>query len=107
MATGILLEFNGVTAKEYDRVIESLRLDQYPPKGRLLHTAGPTSNGWLVFNIFESRNDYEQYYNDRVLPVFKQLGMPNPIRVEYVPIHNAFVPNASALGMIGTTVSTR
>lgn len=34
MATGLLLEFQGIGEKEYERAMEALRLDQNPARGR-------------------------------------------------------------------------
>ncbi len=110
MATAVLLEFQGIGEREYERLIDLVRSDQNPPQGGLLHTAGPIPNGWRVFNIFDSRDSYEKFYNDRVLPALKQLGMPNPSRKEYYPIYNVIGYNVSmlsTLNVLGTATSRR
>ncbi len=107
MVTGVLLEFQGMGESEYDRVIETLRSDLNPPLGGILHTAGPIPNGWRVFNIFESREAYEKFYNDRVVPALRQLGISNPSRKEYYPIHNVLAYNTSVLNTLGAVASRR
>ncbi len=100
MATGVLLEMQGVGEEDYDRLIELLRLDQNPPLGGIFHSAGPIPNGWRVFNIWDSRDLYEQFYEDRVIPGLKQLGMSEPTRKEYFPIHNVYVAQPTALSAL-------
>ncbi len=110
MATGVLLEFQGIGEKEYERLIKELRTEQNPPEGGVLHTAGPLPNGWRVFNIFESRESYEKFYNDRVTPALKLLGMPNPSRKELYPIHNVMAYNTyvlNTLNVLGATTTSR
>lgn len=107
MATGILLEFQGMGEKEYDRLMEMLGTDRNRPEGAILHVAGPIPNGWRVFNVFESQDSYEKFYKDRLTGAFKQVGIPNPTRFEYFPIHNAFATDAAALNAFGVAVRRR
>ncbi len=100
MTTGVLLEFQGVGENDYHRLMDVLRADQNPPEGGILHTAGPFQNGWRVFNIFESRESYEKFYNDRVTPALKQVGLPNPSRKEFYSIHNVLAYNTFVLNTL-------
>ncbi len=106
MATGVLLEFEGVGEKEYQRLMDVLRSDQDPPQGAILHTAGQIPNGWRVFNIFESRDSYEKFYDDRIAPALKQVGMPNPSRKEFYPIHNVLAYNTYVLNTLNVAGAT-
>ena len=110
MVTGVLLEFQGIGEKEYERLVKELHTEQNPPEGGVLHTAGPLPSGWRVFNIFESRESYEKFYNDRVTPALKLLGLPNPSRKEFYPIYNVMAYNTyvlNTLNVLATATSRR
>ncbi len=111
MATGILFEFNGMNEKQYDGINDLISLYGNPPRGLILHTAGPASTGqWRVFDIWESKDLFEQFFKQRLQPVFNQIGLNQPpVKQEYFPIHNAYTPQPSLLTNLtnASTAATR
>jgi len=45
----------------YDAISERLQAEDQPPAGLLVHTAGFTGNGFRIFEVWESREDYERF----------------------------------------------
>ena len=99
MATGMLLEIDGLDDKRYERINDALDLYNNPPKGLIFHTAGPTnSGGWRVLDIWESKDLFDRFFRQRLQPAFNQVGLNEPpSRQEFFPIHNAYVPQPTLL----------
>ena len=108
MATGMLIEFNGLDEKRYERVNELLGLYQNPPKGMIFHSAGPISGGWRVFDIWESKDAFQQFFNQRLQNALKQAGINEPpARQEFFSIHNIYAPQPNVLAKVGAATGSR
>ncbi len=112
MAIGMLLDFNGMEIGQYDRINEDMGLYGNPPKGLIFHTAGRAESGvFRVLDIWESRALFDQFFEKRLLPTFKRLGISaTPARQEFFPIHNAYAPQPaviSSLTNVGVATSQR
>lgn len=52
------------------------KLRDWPVKGVLLHAAGPTANGWRVFDVWQSEAAFKRFA--KVLqPILKEEGFPD------------------------------
>jgi hypothetical protein len=71
MAVTFIFEVPGATHKEYDEVME--KLGPSPP-GRLFHVAGPTEEGWMVVDVWETQEAFEEFLAERLLPIARQVG---------------------------------
>ena len=71
MAEGLILEFEGVGLKEYEAVNGLLGIDMesgqgdWPP-GLLFHAGGAKPGGWVVFEVWDSRQAQDQFMNERL-----------------------------------------
>lgn len=73
MAYGIVHHFPGGTKQQYEAVLAIVhpgggRL----PDGQLVHAAGPSADGWTVVAIHESRESWERFRDDVLLPRLQQ-----------------------------------
>lgn len=110
MAIGMLLELSNLESAKYDRINEELALYGNPPRGLIFHTAGRAESGaWRVFDIWESRGLFDQFFEQRLLPAFKRLGITGPpARQEFFPIHNAYSPQPSVInGLVNAGVAAQ
>ena len=57
----------------YDAISERLRQQGELPAGLLVHTAGFTGNGFRIFEVWESREDFERFLNDRLMPLIQEV----------------------------------
>jgi hypothetical protein len=95
MAVGIISRFpEGAGADEYDAVNAVLDPKGNPPAGGIFHCAGELEGRFQVFDVWESREDYDRFVEERLIPSMKQVmgeeafaQMPDAEIVE-APIHN-------------------
>ena len=79
MAFAVVQEFpidgDDRTTANYDRVQEALGTEDNPPAGGLVHTAGfdEKAGVFRVFDVWESEEAWNTFFNDRLLPVVKPL----------------------------------
>ena len=58
----------------YDAVSERLQAQDEPPAGLLVHTAGFTGHGFRIFEVWESREDFERFLNDTLMPMVRDIA---------------------------------
>jgi len=73
----------------YDKVRDQLGLEDRPAGG-ILHVAGPSpTGGWRVIEVWESEEDANRFFNERLKPAFEAVGVPGPPPQPQVwPVHN-------------------
>ncbi|NIS36572.1 MAG: hypothetical protein GWO04_44515 [Actinobacteria bacterium] len=69
MAYGIVHHFPGGTQAQYEATVAAVHPspDELPP-GQLYHAAGPAEDGWTVVAIHESKESWERFRNDVLMP---------------------------------------
>ncbi len=85
----IVAAFNipGMTADQYDRVLQELEAkDAGAPEGRIFHVAAPTDTGWLVVDVWESEEHFGRF-GETLIPVLMAAGV-TPAQPEIHPVHN-------------------
>ncbi len=93
MAIAVDLNFPGATADQYDAAVKAIG---HGPSGTphvggaLFHWAAVTSDGVRVVDVWESREQFEQFSQERIVPAVEQAGMPAP-EIEFIEIHRYLV----------------
>ena len=87
MAMGHVLEFPGGSMALYDAVTKELGIkgDQGWPSGLLTHSAGPTADGFIVMESWESEDVWSKFFESTLQPAFQKVGgipQPNVTRFE-------------------------
>jgi hypothetical protein len=99
MAVGTITRFSeGVGADQYDAVIEKMGLADKPVEGLIFHSAGELEGSFQVFNVWETRENFERFKADRLRPA--QVAVMGEERVAALPdedvvhvaIHNYVIP---------------
>ena len=91
MAVGIRLKFAGGTQESYDAAHQVMEVDSNPPAGMIVHSAGPIDGGWGVIDFWESREAFDAFVSDRLMPNLQGLGdkgFPSPPDVKEFAVHN-------------------
>ncbi len=99
MAIGLLNRFSEQAgAAEYDKVSAVLDNQGNPPDGMIFHSAGELEGVFQVFNIWESREHFDRFREERLIPAMKEaMGeemvaqMPDADYLE-VKIHDYQIP---------------
>ena len=91
MAIGLRLKFPGGTQEQYDTVNDKIEVDQNPPAGLILHSAGPIDEGWGVIDFWESRAAFDEFISGRLQPALQELGdeaLSGPPDIKEFPVHH-------------------
>ncbi len=93
MAVAVQLDFNGATLEQYDEAIERMGLLPGGPaaNAELFHVVIKTERGFRVIDVWESREAFEQFLEDRIRPVGPEVGMSEPPEIQVFEVHNYFV----------------
>jgi hypothetical protein len=87
MAVAMLLAGEGVTEESYKQLTEAMfgnfpmREDQ-APDGLLIHTAGASDQGWYVYDIWESREHFQRFVEEKLGPAMEAGGTEGGARPE-------------------------
>jgi hypothetical protein len=78
MAVGVLVMLPGVTKKTYESVNEKIwgrsKMDaSKTPEGLIIHSAGPAQDGWYIYDIWDSKEDFERFGQEKVRPAVQQV----------------------------------
>jgi hypothetical protein len=85
MAVGVLTAAPEFTKELYDQVTEKMFGHPAPmtkdesPDGLIVHSAGPGEQGYYVYDIWESREAFERFMQERLGPAIAEvMGGPPP-----------------------------
>jgi hypothetical protein len=95
MAIGLSIRIDGGTAEQYDAVQAKMNVDQEPPDGLILHSAGPIKSGWGIIDFWESREQFDAFQESRLGPAIAELGdqtFPGPPEIKEFPVHHITKP---------------
>jgi hypothetical protein len=85
MSYALVLVFEGVTEDDYWKVNDSLGVGRDGsgdwPDGILSHAGGPTPNGWLVIEKWESKAAQEAFMASRLGAAIAAAGVPAPVQI--------------------------
>jgi hypothetical protein len=95
MAIGIRLRFDGGTQENYEAAHAVMDTVADPPAGMIVHSAGPIDGGWGVVDFWESREAFDRFVGERLMPRLQGLGdrgFPGAPDVKEFPVHNLEIP---------------
>jgi hypothetical protein len=88
----------GVGAEQYDAVNAEMDMAGNPVEGLIFHSAGLLEGRFQIFNVWESRDNYDRFTADRLRPAMvavmgeeRVAELPDAETVE-APIHNYLIP---------------
>ena len=83
MAVLIRHRAEGMTLGQYDEISPPLLAELKGQPGFILHVAFEDSQGFCVAEIWESQEQHDSYFDEKVVP-----NVPAEIKLEVVQIHN-------------------
>jgi len=102
MAVLMVLDLPGATLEQYDRTNEILGIhgDEDAPDGLISHAAGPTDDGVLVVDVWESGEALQSFFDGRgVARAMQEAGAP-PGEPRVLPLHNHFEGGGARAGVL-------
>jgi hypothetical protein len=91
MAVAVEMDFAGATIEQYNEVMKLMSLDdgsREMPTGGLFHWVAKTDDGIRVVDVWESKEQFEQFAQDEIGPYSAQVGIPNPPTTRFTDVHN-------------------
>ena len=90
MAVAVVLDFEGATLDQYDQVIDKMG---FTPGGKgapggLFHWVAATDDGIRVVDVWESREQFDQFADQQIGPYTQEVGIPSPPTVTLYDVHN-------------------
>jgi hypothetical protein len=74
VAVGVLIAMPGGTQELYESVNDAMGIgEDETVDGLILHSAGPMEGGWYIYDIWESREQFARFSQDRVGPAVEQV----------------------------------
>src|SRR4051794_3326947 len=83
MRLGVVHHFPGGTKQNYDASIAAVHRAGGLPEGQIFHAAGPSAGGWTIMAVHESRESWESFRDDILMPRMQagiEGGFPTPRR---------------------------
>jgi hypothetical protein len=79
-AYGITHYFEGGTKEQYENTVKAVHPDNGKslPPGHTYHAAGPTDGGFLIVAIWDSKESFEKFRDEALLPAFASVENPLP-----------------------------
>jgi hypothetical protein len=68
MAIVVISEPQEATLEIYDAVNAKLGVQDDPPEGLIVHTAGDDAGTMRIIDVWESRESYERFRDERLMP---------------------------------------
>lgn len=87
MALAFIMEFPGVTQRQYDQALDRVQLGGKPYQGQIFHAAGPIADGWCVVDVWESQEAFDRFLQAKLGQALQEAGIPAP-KQKVVPVHN-------------------
>ena len=66
MAIGLLFVGEGVTQAQYEQVLNEVNPNRELAPGAISHMAGPSEKGWCVMEVWESQEDLQRFFDDKL-----------------------------------------
>jgi hypothetical protein len=91
MAVLMVIEWDGVTAADYDRVNQAMgiRGDADAPEGLIQHVCAVTEDGDVVVaDLWETHEQVQRFAETRLRPAIAELGLPEA-EPRVMPVHNS------------------
>lgn len=74
MSYAIVNEFEGGTRAQYDATVKVVHPPEGLPPGQTHHYAGPSPTGWVVVAVWDSKETWDKFRDEVLLPGLGSLG---------------------------------
>ena len=90
MAVGVQLDFKGATLEQYDEVVKRMGFRPGGPgaPGGLFHWVTKTPEGIRVTDVWNSRETFETFAQEKIGPITQEVGIPEPPEIQFFEVHN-------------------
>src|SRR5918911_1774563 len=103
MAVAMLQTGEMFTKEMYDQLNEKMfgRSGVRPenaPEGLILHSAGQGDRGWYVYDIWESREAFQRFMEEKLMPAFREVmgdvQPPSDAAPQFFDVQTVVIPRS-------------
>jgi hypothetical protein len=90
MAVAVEMLFRGATLDQYDQVIKAMGFTPggAGAPGGLFHWVTSVEAGIRIVDVWESKDQYERFAQEKIGPLSQQAGFAGPPEVQFSEVHN-------------------
>lgn len=88
----MLMQWTKVTKEQYEEARKLVQWEKDVPAGAVLHIATFDNKGLRVTDVWESKEDLDNFVKNRLMPGIKKLNITNEPNIEIYPLHTLFAP---------------
>ena len=92
MAYAVIHHFPGGTKEQYEAGIAASHPGGKHPEGQFFHAAGPSPGGWTIVGVHDTKESYERFLNNVLIPLAQKGGVPGGFTT--MPVETAFETHA-------------
>ena len=92
MATIMQMHWREATPDQYDQARERVGWDRDVPNGAKLHVSGFGGDGLHVTDIWESKQAFSTFMEQRLAPAIAEIGIEGQPEVSFFSLHGVFAP---------------
>ncbi len=81
----VTMESAGFSREQFEALTQKLGVASQPPPGGRFRAAGPIAGGWRVVSGWDSREAFERFRDEKLMPAMQQAG-GQPVRIEIWPV---------------------
>ena len=93
MATVMLMHWPEVSLDQYEQARKEINWEGDVPKGAKFHVARMAKDGFHVLDLWDSREDFEKFVRERLMPGVQKIGIGGEPKVEFEEAVAIFAPN--------------
>ncbi len=90
MVIAVQLDFESATLEQYDRINERIGLLPGGPASphEIFHCVMKTDDGFRVVDVWESREAFEKFAQDKLSPIYEAVGVLHPPKIQFFEVYN-------------------
>lgn len=92
MAVMMIMEWDGVTAEQYEETKQTVNWEGEAPGGGILHVTAFDGSAIRITDVWESAEAFQSFVDVRLMPGVQKVGIAGQPRVEIYPLHDLFTP---------------
>ena len=81
MAIGLIFKGPGVTEAQYLQVFNKVAPNRQLDSAIRYHAAGPSENGWCVFEIWDSQEALDRFYEEKLGAAMQEANVNGEVTV--------------------------
>jgi hypothetical protein len=93
MATVMLMSWPEVSKDQYEQARREINWEGNTPRGAKFHVAWMSTDGFHVLDLWESKEDFERFANERLMAGVQKIGIQGQPKVEFADPLSVFAPN--------------